>query len=65
MEQDPIIQKAIAKAGNAASLAAALGITRHAVYQWKRIPVDRVVAVERATGIPRAELRPDVFGEAA
>lgn len=37
------------------------------VMRWERdgAPLDRVVEVERVTGIPRAELRPDVFVEAA
>lgn len=44
-------------------LAGELGITHAAVWQWDRVPADRVLAVERATGIPRAELRPDLYGE--
>jgi TorA maturation chaperone TorD len=31
---------------------------------WKRIPPDRVLAVEAATGIPRTALRPDLYVEA-
>ena len=42
-------------------LARALGITHGAVNQWRRVPAERVVAVERITGIPREVLRPDVF----
>lgn len=59
-----ILSYAAQKVGGMAQLAAKLGIARQAVYQWKRIPADRVVEIERATGIPRAELRPDIFGDA-
>lgn len=34
-------------------------ITRSAISQWTKIPVDRVPEVEQVTGIPRHELRPD------
>lgn len=59
-----ILLYAAHKVGGMAQLADKLGIARQAIYQWKRIPADRVVAVERATGIPRHELRPDLFGAA-
>ena len=41
-----------------------LGISKQAVsqWQWKGVPPERVLAVETATGIPREELRPDIFG---
>lgn len=48
-----------------ARLAALLGVARQAVYQWSKIPAERVADIERLTGIPRAELRPDIFGDAA
>lgn len=46
------------------ALAKSLGITPGAVSQWVRVPAERVVEVERATGIPREELRPDLFAPA-
>lgn len=42
-------------------LAELIGITRQGIWQWRRIPAERVVEVERATGIPRQELRPDLY----
>jgi TorA maturation chaperone TorD len=33
------------------------------VSNWSRVPADRVLAVESATGVLRAKLRPDLFGE--
>ena len=59
-----ILKHAAEKVGGMAQLADKLGIARQAVYQWSRIPVERVAEVERITGVPRAELRPDIFGPA-
>lgn len=42
-----------------------LKLTRAAVSKWERIPAERVVEVERITGIPREELRPDLYRVAA
>lgn len=42
-------------------LARDLGITTGAVWQWRRVPAERVVDVSRLTGIPREELRPDLY----
>lgn len=57
------------KAGGAAGLARLLGnITGQAVSQWQRVPASRVLDVERATGVSRHDLRPDLYpreGEAA
>lgn len=46
-------------------LALDLGLTSQAVYQWRRVPAERALEVERLTGISRHKLRPDVFGPAA
>jgi DNA topoisomerase VI subunit B/DNA-binding transcriptional regulator YdaS (Cro superfamily) len=52
--------RAKAAAGNAATLAHKLGVTRQALSQWEVVPMLRVLDVERITGIPRHELRPDM-----
>jgi len=54
----------LAVAGGVTSLAKSLGVSQPAISGWKRIPPDRVLAVEAATGIPRTELRPDLYAEA-
>jgi DNA-binding transcriptional regulator YdaS (Cro superfamily) len=46
--------------GMAAKLARALGVTPGALSQWERVPAERIAAVSAATGIPAAELRPDL-----
>lgn len=53
--------RAIKAAGGASALARALGIKQAAVSQWHRIPAERVPDVAAATGIPRHELRPDLW----
>jgi DNA-binding transcriptional regulator YdaS (Cro superfamily) len=36
-------------------------ITPQAISQWKQVPAERVLDVERATGISRHKLRPDLY----
>lgn len=49
--------------GGSTSLARLLGnISPQAISQWQRVPIERVVDVERVTGISRHLLRPDIFG---
>jgi DNA-binding transcriptional regulator YdaS (Cro superfamily) len=59
---DTALVKAISAAGGQSALAKALNVTPQAVQQWKRVPPERVLDVERITGISRYELRSDVFG---
>lgn len=55
------LRRAIEVAGGINALARLIGVTAPAVAQWKRVPVDRIVSVEIVTGIPREELRPDLY----
>ena len=59
------LKRAIAAAGGTqADLAAKVGYTQQAVSEWVRAgQVSRygVLAVEAATGVPRHELRPDLY----
>jgi DNA-binding transcriptional regulator YdaS (Cro superfamily) len=59
------LDKAIAKAGGQRALAELLGLGQTAVSNWrnrkKRVPAERVIEIERATGVPRHELRPDLY----
>lgn len=38
-----------------------IAITSQAISQWKRVPAERVLDVERVTGISRHDLRPDLY----
>lgn len=60
-ERDEALERAIREAGNGMLLAAAIGVTPQAVGQWSRVPPRRVLDVERASGVPRTELRPDIY----
>jgi DNA-binding transcriptional regulator YdaS (Cro superfamily) len=52
---------AIKTAGGLRAFARLLGITHQAIAQWDRVPAERVIEVERATGVPRGVLRPDLY----
>lgn len=66
---DCVETAALAKAKEAMNgstgLSRALGgegvISPQAISQWKRVPAERVLQVERVTGVPRHELRPDIY----
>lgn len=60
-DKDEALRRAIKAVGNSDKLAADLGITPQALSQWDRVPPLRVLEVERATGVPRHELRPDIY----
>lgn len=38
-------------------------ITRQGVSAWRRVPAERVIDVERVTGVARHELRPDLYDQ--
>jgi transcriptional regulator with XRE-family HTH domain len=43
-------------------LAAKFRVNKSTVMRWEaRVPANRVVAIERVTGIPRQRLRPDLY----
>jgi Uma2 family endonuclease/DNA-binding transcriptional regulator YdaS (Cro superfamily) len=60
------LQLAVKIAGGQTALAAKIGRTQGHISKWLQrnfIPPDAVLAIERATGIPRSELRPDLYPE--
>ena len=61
--RDPGLARAIDKAGGVAELARKIGIAQPSVSNWSRVPAQRVIAVEAATGISRRELRPDLYDD--
>jgi TorA maturation chaperone TorD len=59
--RDAGLDRTIDAAGGIAQLARKIGISQPPVSDWSKIPAQRVIAVEAATGVPRAELRPDLY----
>jgi TorA maturation chaperone TorD/DNA-binding transcriptional regulator YdaS (Cro superfamily) len=57
------LQEALSAVGGVTELARQIGISQPVVSNWIRIPAERVVAVEAATGITRVALRPDHNGD--
>jgi DNA-binding transcriptional regulator YdaS (Cro superfamily) len=60
-EIDEGLRKAIEVAGSLRRLAMLLGITPAALLEWWRVPAHRILQVEAVTGIPREQLRPDLY----
>src|SRR5262245_58897037 len=61
--RDPGLDQAVAAAGGVGALARKIGIAQPSVSNWSRVPAERVITVEAVTGVSRAVLRPDLFGE--
>lgn len=62
------IQKAATAAGGQSALARSLKVTPQAVQKMcasGRVPAERVLAIERLTGVLRNELRPDLYPDAS
>ena len=53
----------ISKGLNLSRLAEAVGVDKATVTRWaqRRIPAERVNEVSRVTGLPKENLRPDIF----
>lgn len=61
---------AVKKAGGQASFSKALGVRQSLVWYWierskRGVPGERVLDVERLTGVSRHELRPDLYPQEA
>jgi TorA maturation chaperone TorD len=62
-DTDRGLQEAIRAVGGVTELARRIGISQPSVSNWTRIPAERVLTVEAVTGVGRAILRPDLYGE--
>lgn len=60
--RDAGLNKAISAVGGVRELARRLGISQPSVSNWSRVPAERVLEVEAATGVERVVLRPDLYG---
>ena len=65
MDQLQALREATKRAGGQAKLARICNRTQPAVWGWlnksKRLPAEHVLPVEAETGVPRHELRPDIY----
>jgi TorA maturation chaperone TorD/DNA-binding transcriptional regulator YdaS (Cro superfamily) len=59
--RDDGLDEAIRVAGGVGALARKVGISQPSISNWSRVPAERVLAVEAATGVSRALLRPDLY----
>ena len=62
------LKAAIEKAGGQTALAKAIGKTQGHISKWLErghVPPECVIPIEKATGIPRHELRPDLYPQEA
>ena len=57
--RDAGLNRAIDAAGGIAQLARKIGIAQPSVSNWNRVPAERLIAVEAATGVSRKQLRPE------
>jgi len=62
-EIDAGLRKAIEAAGSKYRMAAGLGVNRSTIGRWERVPAELCAKIEKLYGVPRAVLRPDLFGE--
>jgi len=61
--RDPGLDEAIRAAGGVSELARKIGISQPSVSNWSRVPAERVLTVEAATGVSRTALRPDLYAD--
>jgi len=59
--RDPGLSEAIQAVGGVSELARRIGISQPSVSNWDKVPAERVLAVEAATGVTRVRLRPDLY----
>ena len=57
------LQEAIRAVGGVTELARRIGISQPSVSNWAKVPAERVLQVENASGIARTILRPDLYTE--
>lgn len=56
-----IVEQAAENVGGVAKLAEGLGIKHQSFYSWDRVPAERVLEIERLSGIHRTKIRPDLY----
>lgn len=60
-DRDPECQRVLDAAGGHVVVGIAIGQTSGAVRRWLRVPAEYVPRLEKLTGIPAREIRPDMY----
>ncbi len=60
-EMDEGLKLAVEAAGGLRALARLLEISHNSIVKWDKIPADRVIEIEKRTGVARERLRPDLY----
>ena len=57
------LQQAIERVGGQRELGRQLGVSYQAIQTWlqSKVPAERVLTIERLTGVSRHALRPDIY----
>lgn len=59
------LHRAVAAAGSQTELARRINVTQAHIWNWLnrdgKVPAEHVLPIERATGVSRHELRPDLY----
>lgn len=55
------ISDVIRAAGGLSALARGLGVDRTSIRDWRWVPAERVLEVERLSGVPASVIRPDIY----
>lgn len=58
---DEGLRLALMWAGSYSQLSRYAGLTSTSAWNWKRIPAEHILEIEKNTGIPREKLRPDLY----
>jgi TorA maturation chaperone TorD len=62
--RDPGLSEAISAVGGVTELARRLGVAQPSISNWTKVPAERVLLVESASGVGREVLRPDLYSAA-
>ncbi len=58
------LKRAVDFKGGQKPLASAIGYSQPSVWRWlngTQIPAEAAIAIEKSTGVPKEEIRPDLF----
>ena len=62
MTPQKAIKEAIKRAGGTTALAKAIGTSKQNIHIWDVAPPHWCLSIEKATGVSRYNLRPDIYG---